>query len=97
MPLWAHSGRELFYVDGDRNLIAAQVATDPTFARGEQRVLFELGAEYLLSNNYSPFDIHPDDERFLMMRLAGVESASGAGQLIVVENWFEEVKQKMGH
>ena len=76
---------------------APQVATNPTFARGEQRVLFELGAEYLLSNNYSPFDIHADDERFLMMRIIGAGDDTNPGQMIVVENWFEEVKQKMGN
>jgi serine/threonine-protein kinase len=97
MPLWAHSGRELFYVDGDGNMVAAQVETEPTFGRGEQRILFEAGAVYLLSGNYTPFDIHPDDERFLMMRIVGAEDDAGPRQMIVVENWFEEVKEKMGN
>jgi hypothetical protein len=30
-----------------------------------------------------------------MVRLSAVNAAPGAGQLVVVENWFEELKQKM--
>ena len=41
-PVWAHSGRELFYVNGANELVAAQVSTDPEFAVGQQEVLFSL-------------------------------------------------------
>ena len=34
MPVWAHNGRELFYVDDSRALVAAQVETDPSFRVG---------------------------------------------------------------
>ena len=36
------------------------------------------------------------DQRFVMVRLAEVNQAPGAGQLVVVDNWFEELKAKMG-
>ncbi len=97
MPLWSRAGGELFYMNGDGELIAARVVTEPTFSRGEHRALFQIGGEFLLSRNYTPFDIHPDGERFLMMRPIGTGDAAPLGQMIVVENWFEEVKQKMGN
>jgi hypothetical protein len=37
------------------------------------------------------FALSPDDRRFLMLRSA---LASSPDKLIVVDNWFEELKQK---
>jgi Tol biopolymer transport system component len=31
-PLWAHSGRELFYLNGAGEMVAAQVVTEPSFS-----------------------------------------------------------------
>ena len=44
-PEWAHSGRELFYNDdwqagGTQDFMVAEVSLEPTFAVGQQRVLF---------------------------------------------------------
>jgi hypothetical protein len=41
-PLWAHSGRELFYRNGANELVAVQVTEDPTLALGQQDVLFSM-------------------------------------------------------
>ncbi len=97
MPLWAHNGRELFYVNGLGELVAAQVITKPTFSRGEQLPLFSV-ADFILSFNYTPFDISIDDQRFLMVRPAGTgDEGVTAGTMIVVENWLEELKAKVGN
>lgn len=96
MPLWAHSGRELFFMNERQELIAQSVVAESEFRRGEQRVLFTFGAEYLLSTHYTPFDISPDDQRFIMVRAVGARDVAGApGQLIVVENWLQELKGKV--
>jgi serine/threonine-protein kinase len=97
-PVWAHSGRELFYL-GPSEMIAAQVTTEPAFNRGEQRALFSHGSEYVRGNTYSAYDVSPDDQRFVMIR----NTISAAGQvqdstrLMLVENWFEELKAKVGN
>ncbi|HXI20924.1 MAG TPA: hypothetical protein VNH46_07565, partial [Gemmatimonadales bacterium] len=41
-PLWAHSGRELFYVDASRNLIAVPVPAEGPSHLGAARTLFRL-------------------------------------------------------
>jgi Tol biopolymer transport system component len=89
-PQWSHSGRELFYRDGSGNLMAVAIGTTPTFSLGGSTVLFpaagfafdEFGLEYAAAS---------DDRRFLMIRPL---AASGSDKLIVVENWFEELKAK---
>ncbi len=91
-PLWSRDGKELFYVSGDHNMMAARVTGGATIDTDEPRVLFHvpdelLGAEYLY---YTPWDVARDG-RFLMARtLAG--GADDFGAFVVTENWIEELK-----
>ena len=88
-PLWAHSGRELFYVNSVNELVAVQVSTDPAFALGQQEALFSVAA-YMRNPAYTLYDVTPDDQRFVMLRI-GDENAV-ASELILVENWAEELR-----
>jgi len=94
-PLWAHSGRELFYVDADRNMMVAPMPAGPT-RLGARTKLFKLGNDVYLSPQeyYTPFDISPDDRRFIMARQVTPPDAKQAS-FILVENWFDEVKAKV--
>ncbi len=62
------------------------------FSAGKPRMLFE--GPYLLSPVSLPYyDVSPDGQRFLMLKL--VESQTSAPtQINVVLNWFEELKRK---
>ena len=52
-----------------------------------------LGPEYLLAGGSDFYDIASDDEQFLMRRSTG-EVVSGVGQgFILVQNFFEELRQ----
>jgi protease II len=94
-PRWARSGRELFYQSGANQMMVAAVAVGPAFSAGQPHKLFEPSNQLFPSNVVPYYDLSPDDKRFLMVRLAGVSQAPGAGQLVVVENWFEELRQKV--
>jgi len=67
-PVWAHSGRELFYRNWANELVAVQVSEGLTFESGIQEVLFSMEG-YLGSDGHPQYDVSPDDERFLMLRL----------------------------
>jgi Tol biopolymer transport system component len=89
-PQWSHSGKELFYRDASGNFVAVEVRTTPTFSAGRSATLFP--ATGFASFQYRPqYDVAPGDQRFLMIRPL---PASGPDQLIVVENWFEELKAR---
>jgi serine/threonine protein kinase len=90
-PIWSHSGKELFYRDGDENLVAVTVRTTPTFSTGAATVLFSA-AGFRSAENQAQYAISPDDRRFLMVRQSAATTASE--KLIVVENWFEDLKAK---
>jgi serine/threonine-protein kinase len=91
-PVWAHSGRELFY-RGGQTLMSVEVLQGPTFVPGERRVLFST-QEFRWNTRHQQYDVAPDDQRFVMIRNPGGEAL---GELIVVENFFEELKAKVGN
>lgn len=89
-PLWSHRGTELFYRDASGNLVAVEVNTDPTFSVGRATALFPA-AGYTSRGFTQQYAVAPDDRRFLMIR--PLESGS-PDNIVVVENWFEELKAK---
>ena len=91
-PVWAHSGRELFY-KGSGNLMVIEVLPGATFVRGARRALFSVQG-FVSTIFHQQYDVTPDDQRFVMIRNLGAEDAD---ELIVVENFFEEVKAKVGN
>ena len=92
-PVFAHNGRELFYRNGANELVAVQFTGDPTFVAGQQEVLFPMDG-YLTASAHAMYDVSPDDRRFVMLRIGDEETA--ASELILVTNWFEELRQRMG-
>ena len=90
-PLWSHSGRELFYRDGSANLVAVEVSPAPTFSLGRSTVLFPIGG-FGFQTLYPEYAVAPDDRRFLMIRRF---VPNAPDKLIVIENWFEELKAKL--
>ena len=96
--MWAHSGSELFFVDAAGGLVAAEVEADSVFRVLRSETLFNVGSDYFLTEGGSYYDIGPDDERFLMLRAAGLSGDSGGdSRFILVVNWFEELRQRMGN
>jgi len=94
-PLWARNGRELFYVSPTRDMIAATIEARPAFSVRERKTLFRIGPDIALTvSYYTTFDISPDGRRFLMLRNIQTER-TGQVRMVVVENWFEELKAKV--
>jgi len=79
-PRWAHSGRELFYKSGDQ-LMVVPVTPGPTLTLGVPRALF----------NRQQYDVAPDDRQFVMIK----EPAPIPGEVVYVENWFPELKERV--
>jgi hypothetical protein len=63
-PLWAHSGRELFYRRAGE-VVAATVGVGPRFSVLRERPLFR--GSYNRGDNAWSYDIAPDDRRFMMV------------------------------
>jgi serine/threonine-protein kinase len=93
-PLWAHSGRELFDLGPDGALMRVPVEPGATWAAGVPTRL--LAGQYLDGDSVTissrTYDISLDDRRFLMIKEGETRDAGGPS-LIVVQNWFEELKR----
>ena len=86
--------------------MAVAVETEPTFNPGNPEVLFQ--GTYLSSIipqiEMTPWDIHPDSKRFLMIKEPGTtggesmaeeSEAADPRNITIVLNWFEELKQRV--
>ncbi len=91
VPVWAKSGRELFFMSPDRGFMAAQF--DP--ASGlvvAKEMLFTVPAGYRMVSGTNSYDVSSDGERFLMARPA-VGDTQAEVEYILVQNFFEELKR----
>ena len=70
--------------------MAVPVRTEPAFEAGSPEELFTGDYARTVGRMY---DIHPDGERFLMIK--PVETADGVerNDVVLVQNWFEELKR----
>ena len=67
--------------------------TGPTFTTGEVRQLFSTQGYFPFSVHHS-YDVTEDDQRFVMIRR---QEAGGAAELILIQNFFEELKERVGN
>lgn len=91
-PLWSRGGGELFYRNAQGEMVAVRVETEPTFSAGPTNVLFSATG-YLANANHRHYDVTADDQRFIMLRRVG---GAGEGELILVQNFFEELRARVG-
>jgi hypothetical protein len=83
-PLWSRSGDELFYRAGNEILVVP-VETDSTFTFGNPQAV--ISGPYVPNPMHTNYDIHPDGQRFVMVR-----SGEGETRMIVALNWFEALR-----
>ena len=99
-PAWSRDGRELFYtttqtVGGQAaptSMMSVAIALRPTFTAGAPRVLFR--GTYGATAGIRPYDVSPDGRRFLMVQQKERPAVS-ASEMILVQNWLEELKARL--
>jgi serine/threonine-protein kinase len=99
-PAWSRDGRELFYtttssVGGQATLTKMMVVSiqlKPTFTAGTPRMLFQ--GRYGATANIRGYDVAPDGRRFLMVQQQE-RPAMRLSDMIIVQNFVEELKQKV--
>jgi serine/threonine-protein kinase len=87
-PVWARSGREIFYRNRDK-MMAVPIESSSSFRAGKPALLFE-GWFHNSNSVYGPYyDVAPDGEHFVLVQEAPPT------QIHVVLNWFEELKERV--
>jgi hypothetical protein len=85
-PRWRHDGRELFYLDASRKLVAVSVIADQTFKVERSRELFAAPGVPSTSCGY---DATPDGQRFLF-NVAEIPQFPRS-PITIVSNWLAEL------
>lgn len=96
-PIWGPGGRELFFRTFEGHLMRVAIETEPKFVVANPEIVLGPGS-YVVSSFNRSFDISPDGQRFLMMkdvRSTGDDPYAGLAQMIVVQNWFQELNAQV--
>jgi len=94
-PVWARSGRELFYLDLNNILNAVAVETDGSgFRAGTPKPI--LSQAYYSGFNLGAFDVSVDGQRFLMIKEpTNPSQQSQLPSIAVAINWVDEFRQQV--
>ena len=92
-PVWAHSGRELFYRSLADSIVAVGVRPGGDFAMGDRKQLFDSSPYHDEGERvHADYAVSADDQRLLMLR----DRAGAEPPLVLVLNWIEELRQRVG-
>jgi Tol biopolymer transport system component len=94
-PRWAHSGRELFYVRGDRTLMAASIDPGPPFTVLEREELFDASDILIPDQEHTAYDIDPTDQRFIFSIPSGTPE-EGSVYWMLTDHWLPELTERLG-
>ena len=95
-PVWARSGRELFYLDGTGFVTSVPVQGTSSFSAGNPTRLFEAKTVSSFPNGRH-YDV-ARDERFLVIKNAPASNPASnetPASMVVVLNWSEELKARL--
>ena len=92
-PFWGPDGRELFYVS-EEHLMRVSFEGERIIVPGSPEALFALDP-YVRdsSEGRRNFDVAPSGQRFLMIKKDPAVDTSASPQLVLVQNWFEELNR----
>jgi dipeptidyl aminopeptidase/acylaminoacyl peptidase len=92
-PVWSADGRELFYLDGP-SMMAVSVEDADEFSFAAPVELFRGGFYWSQSPGVRGYDVARDG-RFLMLQEEGNAPGAPPAQMVVIQNWAEELKQRV--
>jgi hypothetical protein len=93
-PLWSRNGRELFYLEpgSPERLISVTVETsEDAFSFSTRTPILDWPYRGTVNPAGRPYDVSLDGQRFLAIKEAQLEGEEP--QIIVVQNWFEELNR----
>jgi len=91
-PRWGPAGKELFYRNGNQ-LIAAEISVNPNPQVGNRKPILTIDRDLFLGGgdrHFRSYDVMPDGQTFVFFKWPQLNPAT---QLVVILNWFEELKR----
>src|SRR5262249_46943969 len=100
-PLWSRNGRELLYMTTagpEATLMSGPIQPGATWSAGTPNKLF-FGRVFFTETGVGEgrtYDVSTDGRRFLMIKSGmGSEQTATPTTLIIVQNWFRELQERV--
>jgi Tol biopolymer transport system component len=96
-PVWTRGGSEIVYQDSQGRMMAVAVRSEgnvPDFSKPKE--LFKVAPGDPLGLNRS-WDVDADGARFLFVVNDSAAEETGTSQLILIQNWDDELKRLLDH
>ena len=94
-PVWRSDGKSIYFIGSEDQLLRVTNLSDSDsqFLASFPEIVVELDDVQI--NRTRNYDVHPTDEKFLFLRAPGTVGLLNADvvSLVMVENWFEELKR----
>jgi serine/threonine-protein kinase len=92
-PLWSRNGQELFYVTLEGAVMSVPVQQGTRWQHGPATQVVRPGY-FHAGEVHRTFDVSLDGQRFLMIK-QNVNAVDVPRSIVVVQNWQEELKQRV--
>jgi dipeptidyl aminopeptidase/acylaminoacyl peptidase len=89
-PIWSEDGKQLFYRQAGQVWVV-DVNTEGGFSVGRARLLFDRSG-FAFGSPIRNWDLWPDGKGFLMVK-RDERKPEPVTEMVLVQNWFEEVKR----
>ncbi len=93
-PLWSADGREIFYAAPNAQLMAAQVNADDNFFVSELRPLFDASA-LTFDGFHQSYAVTADGRHFIFNSTRSAGQGQSGPQLVWVDHWFTELRNRL--
>ena len=93
-PKWSRNGKELFYRTTDSKIMVATYTAPGDSFRADKPQLWSPGQFTDRGLNYN-FDLHPDGNRFAVLKAPGTEETAAVNKVSFIFNFFDELRSKL--
>jgi serine/threonine-protein kinase len=92
-PLWARSGKELFYIGANGTLLRVPVEASGGTWHAVAPIKLLEERYYTGAGSGRAYDVSPDGRRFLMIKGPATDTGAVPPAVILVQHWDEELKR----
>ena len=96
IPKWSRNSKELFYrTEDNRIMMATYTFAGDSFHADKPRLWSPGQFANAAWGDQGNFDLHPDGKRFAVLMPAHGEEAAKADKVVIIFNFFEELRRKV--
>jgi serine/threonine protein kinase/Tol biopolymer transport system component len=92
-PTWSPNGKELFYRTSDQKIMVTTYMAQADSFRADKPRSWSEGQFTDRGSGVRNFDLHPDGQRFAILKNPEGRSESKLDKVVLIQNFFDEVRR----